>query len=41
MKQESNSGNNGPFPSSPQSLFQSESKCKIFVMVISSNYIMN
>ena len=32
---------NRPFPSSPQSLFQSESKCEIFVMVISSNFIMN
>ena len=28
---------NRPFPSSAQSLFQSESKCEIFVMVISSN----
>ena len=26
------------FPSSPKSLFQSESKCEIFVMVISSNF---
>ena len=32
---------NRPFPSSPQSLFQSESKCKIFVMVISSNFNVN
>ena len=32
---------NGPFPSSPQSLFQSESKCEIVVMVISSNFNMN
>ena len=30
-----------PFPSSPQSLFQSESKCEFFVMVISSNFNMN
>ena len=29
------------FPSSSQSLFQSESKCEIFVMVIGSNFIMN
>ena len=29
-----------PFPSSPQSLFQSESKCEFFVMVISSNFKM-
>ena len=26
---------NGPYPSSPQFLFQSESKCKVFVMNIS------
>ena len=32
---------NRPFPSSPESLFQSESKCKIFAMVISSNFNMN
>ena len=32
---------NRPFPSSPQSLFQSESKCEIFVMVIRSNFNMN
>ena len=32
---------NRPFPSSPQSLFQSEVKCEIFVMVISSNFNMN
>ena len=32
---------NRPFPSSLQSLFQSESKCEIFVMVISSNFNMN
>ena len=32
---------NRPFPSSPQSLFQSESKCEIFVMIISSNFNMN
>ena len=32
---------NRPFPSSPLSLFQSESKCEIFVMVISSNFNMN
>ena len=32
---------NGPFLSSPQSLFQSESRCKIFVMVIISNFNMN
>ena len=31
----------GLFPSCPQSLFQSESKCENFVMVISSNYNMN
>ena len=30
-----------PFPSSLQSLFQSESKCEIVVMVISSNFNMN
>ena len=30
-----------PFPSSPQSLFQSKSKWEIFVMVISSNFNMN
>ena len=27
-----------PFPSSPKSLFQNESKCEIVVMVISSNF---
>ena len=32
---------NRPFPSSPSSHFQSESKCEIFVMVISSNFNMN
>ena len=32
---------NRPFPSSPKSLFQSESKCEIFVMIISSNFNMN
>ena len=32
---------NRPFPSSPESLFQSESKCEIFAMVISSNFNMN
>ena len=32
---------NGPFPSSPQSLFQSESNCETFVMIISSNVNMN
>ena len=32
---------NRPFPSSPQSLFQSESKCETFVMIISSNFNMN
>ena len=32
---------NKPFPSSRQSLFQSESKCEIFVMVISSNFNVN
>ena len=32
---------NRPFPSSAQSLLQSESKCEIFVMVISSNFNMN
>ena len=26
-----------PFPNSPQSHFQSDSKCEIFVMAISSN----
>ena len=31
---------NTPFPSSPQSLFQSESMCEIFVMVLSSNFNM-
>ena len=30
-----------PFPSSPRSLCQTESKCEIFVMVISSNFNMN
>ena len=34
-------GKNRAFPSSPQSLFQSESKCAIFVIVISSNFNMN
>ena len=33
--------NDRPFPSSPLSLFQSESKCEFFVMVISSNFNMN
>ena len=32
---------NTPLPSSPQSQFQSESKCEIFFMVISSNFNMN
>ena len=32
---------NRPFLSSPQSLFQSESKCETFVMKISSNFNMN
>ena len=32
---------NRSFPSSPQSLFQSESKCETFVMIISSNFNMN
>ena len=32
---------NGPFPSSPQSLFQSESKCEVVVMIISSNFSIN
>ena len=32
---------NRPFPRSPQSLFQSESKCETFVMIISSNFNMN
>ena len=32
---------NRPFPSSLHSLFQSESKCEIFVMIISSNFNMN
>ena len=32
---------NMPFPSSPKSLLQSESKCKIFVRIISSNFNMN
>ena len=32
---------NRPFPSSPKSLLQSESKCEIFVMVIRSNFNMN
>jgi len=32
---------NRPFPSSPQSLFQSESKSEIFDMVISCNFNMN
>ena len=30
-----------PFPSSPQSLFESDSKCEIFIVVISSNFNMN
>ena len=34
-------GGNRPFPTSPQSLFQSESKSEIFVMAITSNFIMN
>ena len=29
------------FPSFPQSLFQSETKCEIFVMIISYNFNMN
>ena len=33
--------NNRPFPSSPQVFFHSESKCEIFVMIISSNFNMN
>ena len=33
--------NNRPFLTSPGSLFQSESKCEIFVMVISSNFNIN
>ena len=32
---------NRPFPSSPKSLLQRESKCEIFVMVIASNFKMN
>ena len=32
---------NRPFPSSLQSLFRSESKCEIFIMVISSNFNRN
>ena len=32
---------NRPFLSSPQSLFQIESNCEIFVVVISSNLNMN
>ena len=32
---------NRSFPSSPKSLFQSESKCETFVMIISSNFNMN
>ena len=32
---------NGPFASSLQSLFQSEFKSEIFVIVISSNFIVN
>ena len=32
---------NRPFPSSAQSLFQNESKCQIFVMIISSNFQIN
>ena len=32
---------NRPFPRFPKSLFQSESKCEISVMVISSNFNMN
>ena len=32
---------NRPFPSSTKSLFQSESKCEIFVIVISSHFNMN
>ena len=35
------SAENRPFPSSSQSLFQSEVKCEIFVMVISSNFNMH
>ena len=33
--------NNIPFPNSPQSLFQNESKSNILVMVISSDFSMN
>ena len=29
------------FPSSPQSLFQSASRCEIFVLLISSSFSMN
>ena len=32
---------NRPFLSSPQSLFQGESKCEIFVMIISSTFNIN
>ena len=32
---------NKPFPSSPQYLFQGESKCEIFILVISFNFNMN
>ena len=32
---------NRPFASSPKSLLQSESKCEIFVMIISSDFNMN
>ena len=34
-------GNNRPFPSSPQSLFQNEPKLEILLMVISSNFNAN
>lgn len=32
---------NKPFSDSPQNLFQSEFKCRIFVTVVSSNFNMN
>ena len=34
-------GNNRPFPSPPQSLFQNEPKLEILLMVISSNFNAN
>ena len=37
LTQEMIAGTIRPFPSSPQSLFQDESKCKVFVMNISFN----